>query len=112
MDEDTRLTLKGAAELLGLSPRTVSKIIKSGALFGRRSDGKGGKYMILKSACIDYLRNPQARGGDDTFKGGKRCHSYSEGEYGTAISLPRQAKELGDRLVQRTRSKQRSCMTV
>ncbi|WP_376749035.1 helix-turn-helix domain-containing protein [Mixta calida] len=108
------MTLSEAAAYLKVSSRTVSNLIKKGDLVGRRTGGDSGKYLVLKSACIDYLRNPTqnrpASMGDGT-TGGPSCQSPSEAVYGTVISLPQMAKGLGDRLGQRTRSKRRSCMT-
>ncbi|WBG92791.1 excisionase [Pantoea piersonii] len=83
-------------------------MIKRGDLVGRRTGGDCGKYLVLRSACIAYLSNPTqnrpASMGDGK-AGGPSCQSPSEAEYGTVISLPRQAKELGARLALRTRSR-------
>jgi len=114
MEQDEPLTLAEAAAFLKVSSRTVSNMIKRGDLVGRQTGGSSGKYLVLRSACLDYLRNPSqnrpASMGDGA-KGVALCQSPSGAEYGTVISLPRQAKELGDRLAQRTRSKHRNCMT-
>ena len=114
MEHDEPLTLAEAACFLKVSARTVSNLIKRGDLNGRRTAGTGGKYLVLRSACIDYLSNPTqnrpASMGDGT-TGGPSCQSPLGAEYGTVISLPRMEKELGDRLAQRTKSKLRSCTT-
>ncbi|WP_390900668.1 helix-turn-helix domain-containing protein [Serratia ficaria] len=111
---DEPFTLAEAAAFLKISPRTVSSMIKRGDLTGRQTCGTSGKYLVLRSACIDYLRNPSqnrpASMGDGT-TGGPSCQSPSGAEYGTVISLPQQEKELGDRLAQRTRNKHRNSMT-
>ncbi|MGL9736400.1 MAG: helix-turn-helix domain-containing protein [Symbiopectobacterium sp.] len=119
------MTLAQAADYLQVSKRTISSLINKGELVGRRTGGNSGKYLVMKSACVEYLSNPphpsveylsnppqnrNARVGDQT-KGKPICQSPSEAEYGTVISLPRMAKELGDRLGQRTKSKHRSCTT-
>jgi hypothetical protein len=114
MENDEALTLAEAACFLKVSSRTVSNLINRGDLVGRRTGGDTGKYLVLRSACIAYLSNPTqnrpACMGDGT-TGGPSCQSPSGEEYGTVISLPRMAKELGDRLGQRTKSKRRSCTT-
>ncbi|WP_072032283.1 helix-turn-helix domain-containing protein [Erwinia sp. 9145] len=114
MNHDEPLTLAEAAAFLKVSPRTVSNLIKRGDLIGRQTGGNAGKYLVLRSACIDYLSNPSqnrpASMGDGA-KGEALCQSPSEAGYGTVISLPRMAKELGDRLAPRTRGKRRSCTT-
>ncbi|MGP2520508.1 helix-turn-helix domain-containing protein [Pantoea ananatis] len=114
MENDEPLTLAEAALYLKVSARTVSNLIRRGELPARRTGGDSGKYLVLRSACIDYVRNPSqnrpASMGDGT-NGGPSCQSPSGAGYGTVISLPRMAKELGDRLTQRTKSKRRSCTT-
>lgn len=114
MEYDETWTLAQAAGFLKVSSRTVSNLINRGELVGRRTSGDTGKYLVLRSACIAYLSNPSqnrpASMGDGT-TGGPSCQSPSGEEYGTVISLPRMAKELGDRLGQRTKNKRRSCTT-
>lgn len=114
MTDEKPMTLAQAADYLQVSKRTVSSLINKGDLVGRRTGGNSGKYLVLKSACVEYLSNPpqnrNASVGDQT-KGKPICQSPSEAGYGTVISLPRMAKELEDRLGQRTKSKHRSCTT-
>ncbi|WP_260467609.1 helix-turn-helix domain-containing protein [Pantoea dispersa] len=114
MENDEPLTLAEAATFLKVSARTVSNLIRRGDLNARRTAGSSGKYLVLRSACIDYLSNPTqnrpASMGDGR-TGVTSCQSPSGAEYGTVISLPRMEKELGDRLAQRTKSKLRSCTT-
>lgn len=43
-----------ASELTGLSDRTVRRLCKDGHIKVRKSPG-GGKYLITKSAIIDFL---------------------------------------------------------
>ncbi|RRZ93672.1 helix-turn-helix domain-containing protein [Erwinia sp. 198] len=108
MANDEPLTLAEAAAFLKVSSCTVNNMIKRGDLVGRQTGGTSGKYLVLRSACIDYLSNPpQNRPASmgDSAKGVALCQSPSEAEYGTVISLPRQAKELGARLALRTRSR-------
>lgn len=114
MNNERPMTLAQAADYLQVSKRTVSSLIKKGDLVGCRTSGNSGKYLVLKSACIEYLSNPpqnhNASVGVQT-KGKPICQSPSEVGSGTVISLPRMAKELGDRLIQRTKSKRKSCTT-
>ncbi|WP_155847003.1 helix-turn-helix domain-containing protein [Arsenophonus nasoniae] len=114
MKLDEPLTLAEAANYLKVSPRTVSNLIKRGVLIGQRTSGGAGKYLILRSSCIDYLTQPTqnhpASMGDDK-KGVLSCQSLSEAGYGTVISLRQMAKGLEDRLAHRTRNKRRSYTT-
>ncbi|WP_406704989.1 helix-turn-helix domain-containing protein [Sodalis sp.] len=114
MERDEPLTLTEAASYLKVSPRTVSNLIKSGELIGKRTSGGTGKYLVLLSACIDYLTQPTqnhpASMGDGK-KGVPSCQSPSEAGYGTVISLRQMAKGLEDRLAHRTRNKRRSYTT-
>lgn len=102
--------VKTAAENLRTSPRTVSTLIASGEIKGRKV-GKG--YITTRSAVLDYINTPlqtnDASAGDH--KGDKLCQSPSETGYGIVISLPQQAKELDKVLERGTKSKRRSCTT-
>lgn len=111
MNDERPMTLAQAADYLQVSKRTVSSLIKKGEMIGRRTGGDSGKYLVLKSACIEYLsKPPQNRSASvgEQAKGKPICQSPSEAGYGTVISLPRMAKELGNRLEQRTKSKRKS----
>nr|WP_281177715.1 helix-turn-helix domain-containing protein [Tatumella morbirosei] len=104
---DSVFSLAKAAQELNVSTRTLSGMIKRGCIPARRTAGNKGKYIILESVIIDYLKcseddRPASMGVD---KGELSCQSPSGAEYGTVISLPRQAKELGDRLALRTRNR-------
>ncbi len=90
MNDEKPMTLAQAADYLQVSKSTVSKLIKKGELTGRRTSGNSGKYLVLKSACIEYVSNPSlnrnasASAGEQT-EGKTLCRSLSEVEYSTVI---------------------------
>lgn len=92
---DEPLTLTEAAAFLKVSPRTVSSMIKRGDLVGRQTFGTSGKYLVLRSACIDYLRNPsQNRPASmgDAITGGPSCQSPLGGSMALSFLYPGRKK--------------------
>ncbi|EMH4164023.1 helix-turn-helix domain-containing protein [Pluralibacter gergoviae] len=105
--ENKLLKTKQAAELLEVSPRTITALIKSGGLAGKKV-GRG--YKTTERACIAYIesttQNHPANTGE--VEGKEPCQSPNETGYGTVISLRQQAKELGGLLTRGTKSRLRN----
>lgn len=99
-----------AAEMLKVSPRVAARLISTGEIAGRKA-GRG--YRTTTAALLAYIegggQTEPASAGDRN--GDTKCQSSSGMGSGTVISLPRQARELGALLEQRTRNKRKSCTT-
>lgn len=108
--DDDIWDVKTVAENLRTSPRTVSTLIASGEIKGRKV-GKG--YITTRSAVLDYINTPLQTSGASAgdHEGDKLCQSPRETGYGIVISLPQQAKELDKALERGTKSKRRNCTT-
>lgn len=60
LDPRTDYDVIGAAERLGLHPRTVSRWLQEGVIEGYRL-GPGGKYHVTEGAIQKFLSGRQAR---------------------------------------------------
>lgn len=113
---DEVFDLDGAAEFLHLSPRAVRARIKSKLLAASKSGmNGGGKILIFKSSCIEYVRHQQqthqVNAVEGQTEGKTEWHSSKGTEYGTVISLRRVGSELDKALAQRTNGKLKNFMT-
>lgn len=113
---DEVFDLDGAAEFLRLSPRAVRARIKSKLLAASKSGmNGGGKLLIFKSSCIEYVRHQQqthqVNAVEGQTEGKTEWHSSKGTEYGTVISLRRVGSELDKALAQRTNGKLKNFMT-
>ncbi len=113
---DEVFDLDGAADFLHLSPRAVRARIKSKLLAASKSGiNGGGKLLIFRSSCIEYVRHQQqthqVNAVEGQTEGKTEWHSNKGTEYGTVISLRRVVSELDKALAQRTSGKLKSSMT-
>jgi excisionase family DNA binding protein len=60
MRQDELLTTGDVAKMIGRSARTVSRLVKDGALpYAERLNAANGIYLIRRSAVIEYLARTQ-----------------------------------------------------
>lgn len=113
--DDVLFDLPEASAFLKKSPRTVRQLIKAGKLMAGKSGANGGgRFEILKSACLEYIHNQQhnqAVSESDGRKEDNLWRSNNVVEFGTATSQRQTASVLGDLLTRQTGSKRRSCTT-
>ncbi|WP_259275283.1 hypothetical protein [Yersinia canariae] len=113
---DEVFDLDGAADFLHLSPRAVRARIKSKLLTASKSGmNGGGKLLIFKSSCIEYVRHQQQTHQVNAVEGQteeKTEWQSSKGTgYGTVISLRQVGSALDKALAQRTSGRPKSSMT-
>jgi hypothetical protein len=111
--DDVLFDLPEASAFLKKSPRTVRQLIKAGKLIaGKSGSNGGGRFEILKSACLEYIHNQQHNQAVNAGVGHSERNTVWGSNKGTAtgtvISFARTAKELGAALERQTRSKRRS----
>ncbi|AUG99713.1 DNA-binding protein [Prodigiosinella confusarubida] len=108
---DDILTREQIAALLHINPQTVSQLVRQGRLpaFNIGTD-KRPIYRFVRAACIAAMTNSintqSVNAGDMTEE--KPCQSNYVAVSGTVISLRQAAKELDNRLKQRTKGKLRN----
>ncbi len=113
---DEVFDLDGAAKFLHLSPRAVRARIKNKLLTAAKSGmNGGGKLLIFKSSCIEYVRHQQqthqVNAVEGQAEGKTEWHSSKGMGYGTVISLRQVGSALDKALAQRTSGKLKSSMT-
>ncbi len=115
MNDDV-FDLSQAAAFLHLSPRAVRARIKSNLIAASKSGiNGGGKLLIFKSSCIEYVRHQQqthqVNAVEGQAEGKTEWHSNKGTGYGTVISLRQVGSALDKALAQRTSGKLKSSMT-
>jgi excisionase family DNA binding protein len=55
-DADRWLSLDRAGEFLGFDSRLVRRLVKSKELPGLQTRGGGGRFLISRAACENFLR--------------------------------------------------------
>jgi|GEM_PF-2849747 len=116
MNDEVVFTLPQAADFLKMGKRKTRDWIKSGRLYAEKTSEKNnGHYRILKSACIDAVKNKSnnstANADSHTERGKTEWQSGKEAPHGIVTSKHQTDKELGKVLALRTKSKLRSCTT-
>ena len=90
-EADARLTTGQAAQTVGTSPRTISRLIDSGRLKGMRTGG-GHRYVML-SDLMDFDR--RSREGRSAALDEMRDVAAEEGLYGNADAVSEYLRGLG-----------------
>ncbi|WP_237657960.1 hypothetical protein [Tolumonas lignilytica] len=112
MDEEV-FTLREAAAFMKFGERFTRGLIKARKLLASQTS-KNGEYRILKSSCIDCIKNMthnESVGGIDCSNKTevtKTWQSTSGAKCGTVTSQHQTVVELGARLAQRTKGSPRN----
>ncbi|PHM65937.1 hypothetical protein Xekj_03880 [Xenorhabdus sp. KJ12.1] len=109
------LTRKQAADFIGINVDTLSHWCAIGKIAYNKKDPARPRspYLFTYAACIAALNNSiqtvPVSTVDVAEKGDKKCQSSVEEIHGTGTTRHQAAKELRNRLEQRTRGKLRNC---
>jgi hypothetical protein len=111
------LTRKQAADLIGIDVDTLSNWCAIGKIaYTKKNPAKPrSPYLFTTAACLAAINNSiqtvPVSTVDVAEKGDKKCQSSVEEIHGMGTTRHQAAKELRNRLGQRTKNKLRSCTT-